>query len=120
MTDKRLLALLKSDPRIERNGVFLLGHSMGAMLAPRIDAEGADVRGLILLAGIMMLMEFVLDQKIGFLLWIRADLSYLIDAACCAGMIALVIPLWRKAFPEEAGEKGRCGDAGQRADKGRG
>ena len=76
--------------------------------------------GLILLAGIMMLMEFVLDQKIGFLLWIRADLSYLIDAACCAGMIALVIPLWRKAFPEEAGEKGRCGDAGQRADKGRG
>lgn len=35
----------------DRNGVFLLGHSMGAMLAPRIDAEGADVRGLILLAG---------------------------------------------------------------------
>ena len=59
---------------------------------------------LFLLAGIMMLMEFVLDQKIGFLLWIRADLSYLIDALCCAGMICLVTPLWRKAFPEIAGE----------------
>ena len=43
--------LLKKDRRIDPERIFLLGHSMGAMLAPRIDAEGADVRGLILMAG---------------------------------------------------------------------
>ncbi len=54
---------LKNDPRIDPARVFLLGHSMGAMLAPRIDAEGADVRGLILLAGTpYRLEEVVLKQ----------------------------------------------------------
>ena len=43
--------MLKNDPRIDHNRIFILGHSMGAMLAPRIDAEGADVKGLIMMAG---------------------------------------------------------------------
>ena len=43
--------LLRSDSRIDADRVFLLGHSMGAMLAPRIEAEGGDFAGLILLAG---------------------------------------------------------------------
>ena len=57
------VALAKSDPRIIPGSVFLLGHSMGAMLAPRIDAEGAGVRGLVLLAGTpYRLEEVVLKQ----------------------------------------------------------
>ena len=44
-------ALLRSDRRIDPERVFLAGHSMGAMLAPRIEGEGGDFRGLILLAG---------------------------------------------------------------------
>ena len=57
------VGLLKRDPRIDPERVFLLGHSMGAMLAPRIDAEGADVKGLILLAGTPhRLEEIVLRQ----------------------------------------------------------
>ena len=43
--------MLREDPRIDHSRIFILGHSMGAMLAPRIDAEGADVRGLIMMAG---------------------------------------------------------------------
>ena len=54
---------------------------------------------MLLLAGIVMLMEFALDQKIAFLFWMKADLSYLTDLACCAGMAFLVLPIWRKAFP---------------------
>ena len=57
------MALAKADPRIDPARVFLLGHSLGAMLAPRIDAEGADARGLILLAGTpRRLEEIVLRQ----------------------------------------------------------
>ena len=63
--DDALLAvgLLKRDPRIDPGRIFILGHSMGAMLAPRIDAEGGDVRGLILMAGTpYRLEEIVLRQ----------------------------------------------------------
>ena len=56
--------LLKNDPRIDRERVFLLGHSMGAMLAPRIDAEGADVKGLILMAGTPYRLEEVVIKQL--------------------------------------------------------
>lgn len=57
------VALLRQTPEIDGSRIFLLGHSMGAMLAPRIDAEGADARGLILMAGTpFRLEEIVLRQ----------------------------------------------------------
>lgn len=43
--------LLRQDSRIDPDRIFIIGHSMGAMLAPRIDAEGGSFRGLILMAG---------------------------------------------------------------------
>ena len=55
--------LLKNHPNIDRSKVFIVGHSMGGMLAPRIDAEGGDFRGLILLAGSpRKLEEIMLEQ----------------------------------------------------------
>ena len=63
--DDALLAarLLRSDRRIDADRVFLLGHSMGAMLAPRIEAEGGDFAGLILLAGTPRRLEEVLLEQ---------------------------------------------------------
>ena len=43
--------ILKNDTRIDANKVYILGHSMGGMLAPRIDAEGGNFAGIIILAG---------------------------------------------------------------------
>ena len=43
--------LLKRTPGVDPHQIFIIGHSMGGMLAPRIDAEGGNFRGLILLAG---------------------------------------------------------------------
>ena len=55
--------MLKRDPRIDHDRIYILGHSMGAMLAPRIDAQGADVKGLIMMAGTpYRLEEIVLRQ----------------------------------------------------------
>ena len=56
--------LLKNDPRIDAGKVFIAGHSMGAMLAPRIDAEGGNFRGLILLAGTLDTLEGVLFRQL--------------------------------------------------------
>lgn len=55
--------MLKADPRIDKDRIFILGHSMGAMLAPRIDAEGGDVRGLIMMAGSPYLLEDIMIKQ---------------------------------------------------------
>jgi len=43
--------LARTDARIDADRVFLLGHSLGGAIAPRIHAVGGDFAGLILLAG---------------------------------------------------------------------
>ena len=78
--DDAILAteLLKKDGRIAHDKIFIVGHSMGAMLAPRIDAEGGNFRGLIIMAGsprkleqIMLDQnEAVLQSTKGFVHWI--------------------------------------------------
>jgi len=78
--DDAILAteLLKKDSRIDSERVFIIGHSMGGMLAPRIDAEGGNYAGLIIMAGSpRKLEEIILDQNEaalrstkGFLNWI--------------------------------------------------
>ena len=56
--------LLKKDPRIDPERVFIIGHSMGGMLSPRIDAEGGNYAGLIIMAGSPRKMEeIILDQN---------------------------------------------------------
>jgi len=56
--------ILKKDYRIDPERVFIAGHSMGGMLAPRIDSEGGNYKGLIILAGSpRRLEEIMLDQN---------------------------------------------------------
>ena len=50
--------LLKHTPGVDPQQIFIIGHSMGGMLAPRIDAEGGNFRGLILLAGSPRKLEY--------------------------------------------------------------
>ena len=57
--------LLKNDPRIDSERIYILGHSMGAMLAPRIDAEGADAAGFILMAGSLCRLEDIVIRQLG-------------------------------------------------------
>lgn len=55
--------LLRADPRIDPDGLFIVGHSMGAMLAPRIDAEGGSFRGMILMAGTPRRLEEIVVRQ---------------------------------------------------------
>ena len=56
--------LLKNDPRIDANNVYIIGHSMGAMLAARIDSEGGNYKGLVMMAGSpRTLNEIMIDQN---------------------------------------------------------
>ncbi|MFJ7826733.1 alpha/beta hydrolase family protein [Psychrobacillus sp. NPDC096623] len=55
---------LRTDPRIDGNKIYIIGHSMGGMLAPRIDAEGGNFNGIIIMAGSpRKLEEIMIDQN---------------------------------------------------------
>lgn len=56
--------LLKSDSRIDSSKVFVIGHSMGGTLAPRIDAEGGDYCGFIIMAGTPRRLEDVMKEQL--------------------------------------------------------
>ena len=77
--------LLRKDPRIDPHRVFIVGHSMGAMLAPRIDAEGGDFRGLILMAGTPLRMEDIMVRQLK-------------QAGQKGGLLGLVVRLEEKVY----------------------
>lgn len=56
--------LLRQDTRIRSDGIVIGGHSLGGMLAPRIDSEGGDFCGIIIMAGSpRKLEEIIMDQN---------------------------------------------------------
>ena len=57
------VAMLGSTPAIDPDAVFVLGHSLGGYLGPRIASRAPGVRGLIVMAGnTRSLAEVILDQ----------------------------------------------------------
>jgi len=59
---------LRKDTRINPDKIYIAGHSMGGMLAPRIDADGGNFAGIIILAGSPRKLEEIMkDQQTDFL-----------------------------------------------------
>lgn len=54
---------LRKDSRIDSNKIFILGHSLGGMLAPRIDAEGGNFAGIIIMGGSPHKLEDILMNQ---------------------------------------------------------
>jgi uncharacterized protein len=55
--------LLRGAATVDGRRVYVLGHSLGGMLAPRIGAQDADIAGLIIAAGLTRpLDETILEQ----------------------------------------------------------
>ncbi|HWL25509.1 MAG TPA: alpha/beta fold hydrolase [Ureibacillus sp.] len=60
--------LLREDSRIDPNKIYIIGHSFGGMLAPRIDAEGGNFAGIIIMAGSpRKLEEIMMSQNMDLL-----------------------------------------------------
>lgn len=65
-TDDALLAVqtLRKTPGIDPKRVFVLGHSQGGMMAPRIGTRDAKIAGLVLLAApARNLLDILLEQN---------------------------------------------------------
>jgi uncharacterized protein len=57
------VALLAKQPEIDKKQIYVLGHSLGGMLAPRIASEDPKVAGIVIMAGNTRPIEqLVVDQ----------------------------------------------------------
>ncbi len=66
--------LLRQDSRIDKTKIYLVAHSEGAMLAPRIDMSGGGFAGLALLAGSpRKLWELQYDQNMAVIQTLPED-----------------------------------------------
>lgn len=56
--------LLGRDSRVDANRIYLLGHSLGGMMAPKIAADNPQIKGIISMAGsLRTLQDLSLDQN---------------------------------------------------------
>lgn len=69
------LAALAADPRIDARRVFVLGHSQGGMLAPRIASRWPQARGAILWAAPARTLLDLLPEQNRYLLGLDGDIS---------------------------------------------
>lgn len=58
------VALLAGQPEIDPRRVFLLGHSLGASMAPRIAAADTHISGIIMMAGAVTPMEKLAIEQV--------------------------------------------------------
>lgn len=67
--------LLRKRSDIDPLRIFVLGHSLGGTLAPRIGAASADVAGLVVLAGAARPLEDAILEQTAYLLGLQSGLS---------------------------------------------
>lgn len=65
--------LLASDSRVDGNRIFMLGHSLGGMMAPKITADNPKIKGFISMAGTLRPMQEVILSQ--FKLYIQTETS---------------------------------------------
>ncbi|MEZ5419770.1 MAG: alpha/beta fold hydrolase [Vicinamibacterales bacterium] len=68
-------ALLRATPGIRKDRVFVLGHSLGGMLAPRIGAADPSLAGLIVLAGAVRPLEDAILAQTRYLAGLDGTIS---------------------------------------------
>jgi dienelactone hydrolase len=62
------VALLRSTPGVDAKRIFVIGHSLGATLAPRVGAADPRLRGLVILAGLTHTLEDTMVRQYEYLL----------------------------------------------------
>lgn len=67
--------VLKNHDKIDRNRIFVLGHSLGGMLIPRIAKAEAGIAGFISLAGSTRPLEDLLLEQTKYILSLDGELT---------------------------------------------
>jgi fermentation-respiration switch protein FrsA (DUF1100 family) len=69
------VALLRGRPEIDRGKIFVLGHSLGGMLIPRIGLSDQGIAGFIVLAGNTRPLEDLILDQVNYLFGLDGKIS---------------------------------------------
>lgn len=69
------VALLQSIPEIDKSKIFMLGHSLGGMLIPRIGQKSNQIAGFVIMAGTTRPLEDVIYEQFAYIFSIDGQLS---------------------------------------------
>lgn len=69
------VAFARSLPEVAADSVYVLGHSLGGTLAPRIAERSDGLAGILLLAGMARPMEDALVEQVAYLASLAGDAS---------------------------------------------
>src|SRR5262249_23144105 len=77
VTDDAVAAgkLLRRTKDVDPKRVFVLGHSLGATMAPRIGERDPDIAGLIVLAGATRPLEDLILEQVSYAFSLRGEPS---------------------------------------------
>ncbi len=71
----RAVSQLRAAPGIDPQRVFLVGHSLGAMMAPRIAQRAPELAGLILLAAPARPLQDIVVEQVRYLAGLDGEIS---------------------------------------------
>jgi dienelactone hydrolase len=69
------VAELRKHKEIDGKRIFLIGHSLGATMAPRIGSRDASLAGLVMLAGNARPLEDLILEQITYITSLKGELS---------------------------------------------
>jgi hypothetical protein len=69
------VSLMRAAKEIDPKRIFVLGHSLGGMLIPRLGMLDPDIAGFIVMAGLVRPLEDVLLDQIKYILSLKGELS---------------------------------------------
>jgi len=96
--------LLRQTDKIDAQGVYVLGHSLGGMLAPRIAVADSDIAGLIILAGTTRPLEDVIIEQTEYLASLSENTS--LEAQRQIEAIQQAVAQVKALTPDDAGQPG--------------
>lgn len=67
------IALLKTKPQIDPKRIYVVGHSLGALLAPLVATQNPDLGGIAMLAGAARPLGKVLVDQLGYIGSVSTD-----------------------------------------------
>jgi fermentation-respiration switch protein FrsA (DUF1100 family) len=67
--------LLRNLPEVDKSQIYILGHSLGAIAAPRIGQQDANIAGLIILAGATRPLEDIYIEQLKYLFGFKGEMT---------------------------------------------
>ena len=101
--------VLQTHPRVERGRIFVLGHSLGGMLVPRIAAADRNVAGFIVMAGAARALDEAMEAQARYV--VNADGTITPDEQAALDKILALVASVRALRPSDAGDNRNVGGA---------